>query len=114
MQGDWGGQDCITPAYTAGPGEAAIVSSNITAYFATADQRQHIAAYTVDGGPLSIVPSNGMATVTDVANTSVHGILTLETGRVYRFFPAVRPDFADVTVLWVQCTTLAQIVRVPP
>lgn len=112
-KGNWGAQDCITPLYTAGAGETAIVSSNLTVYFANAGQRQHIASYTVDGGPLSNVPSNGMATVTDVANTSVHGTLPLEQGRVYRFFPSIRPDFDDVTVAWVQCTTLVQVVRVP-
>ncbi|NUQ11782.1 MAG: hypothetical protein HUU26_05545 [Gemmatimonadaceae bacterium] len=89
------------------------MSSNVTVYFGDAGQRQHIAAYTVNGGALQIVPSNGMATVDLVANTSVHGLLDLQSGQVYRFFPAIRPDFADVVVGWVQCTTLVQVVRVP-
>lgn len=106
------GQDCESEAYTAeSDDEIAIVSSNITAYFAGEDQHQYWMAYAIDGVEEYIGGLNGMATVGAVANTSVHGFLELEAGATYEFYPVIKPDFNDTTLQWVQCTTMAQVVR---
>jgi len=106
-------QDCKTPSYTAGAGETGILTANVTAYFTTADQRQIFATYRVDGGAARGVstPANGMASVDAVANVTVSGVISLSEGHAYVFGPAIRPDFADAALDWVQCTTVVQIVK---
>jgi len=106
------GLDCVTSQpYVAGQNETAVVSSNVTAYFADAGQRQYVAGYTENGGALQLISSNGMATVEDVGITSVDGVQALTPGVTYRFQPSVHPDFADTTLNWVQCTTTVLIVK---
>ena len=95
-------QDCDTPNYTAGANEQAILVSNVTAYFATAAQRQYNAAYTKNGGPMQFFPQNRMASVGQVGNAGLALALPLQQGSTYSFFPAIHADFAGATVTWVQ------------
>lgn len=103
--------DCVTPAYVAGPGETAIVSASVGFTVDLAIQGELAVASFVSGVPSG--HGNGYFWVGDTSwdITAVHHI-DLTEGVEYQFGATIYPQGGGATRSRLSCQTMAQIVRV--